>query len=116
IEDERAVDAATTLLADRSPMVRRAAAGALGHLEAKSAVPSLARALKDDGVAAVRRTAAWALAQIGADGAAEELTAALQKDADADVREMCAWALGNLDRGRTTISALLTAAKRDDDA
>jgi HEAT repeat protein len=116
IGDTRAVSAATTTLADRSPLVRQAAAGTLGHLEAKSAAPSLARALKDDDVAAVRRTAAWAITQIEAEDATRELTTALQKDEDADVREMCAWALGNLDRGSTATSVLLSAAKSDDDA
>lgn len=116
IGDTRAVGAASTALADRSPMVRQAAAGTLGHLEAKGAVPGLSRALRDDREATVRRTAAWAIAQIGGEEAIQDLTVALQKDQDAGVREMCAWALGDLEGGRTATSALLTAAKKDDDA
>ena len=114
IEDTRAVGAATTTLGDRSPLVRQAAAGTLGRLEAKSAAPSLGRALSDDRVAAVRRTAAWSITQIDAKDAIQELTTALQKDVDAGVREMCAWALGNLDHGHAATSALLAAAKRDE--
>jgi len=115
IGDTRAAGAATTALADRSALVRQAAAGTLGHLEVKNVAPSLVRVLKNDEVAAVRRTAAWALAQISAEDAVEELSAALQKDADAEVREMCAWALGNLNNGRTACSVLLNVAKRDED-
>jgi epoxyqueuosine reductase len=93
----RAVGPATQVLADRSPLVREAAAGTLGHLEAKSAVADLLRLLKNDRVASVRRTAAWAVTTIGAEDAAQDLASALAKDSDASVREMCAWGLGNLE-------------------
>ncbi len=86
----------TGALSDRSPLVREAAAGALGHLDSTSAVPALIRVLHDDQVASVRRTAAWALGQLEAREAVSELAAALHGDKDPQVREMSAWALGNI--------------------
>jgi len=116
IGDTRGIGPAQSTLFDGSPLVREAAAGTLGHLEAKHAALSLARLLQTDRVASVRRTAAWALAQIEAEESVDALANAMQKDADAGVREMCAWALGNLEQGRSKTDALLAVAKRDDDA
>ena len=66
-------------LADRSPLVRQAAAGTLGQLEAKSASTALVRVLREDPVASVRRTTAWALTQLEAENAANDLSAQLRK-------------------------------------
>jgi len=116
IGDRKAGGAAIIALADRSPMVRQAAAGTVGHLETRNAMPSLTRLLREDRVASVRRTAAWAITQIGGEEPIQELATALQKDPDPTVREMCAWALGELSGGRNASAALLTAGKRDENA
>src|SRR5262245_26367113 len=116
IGERKAGSAAISALAVRSPMVRQAAAGIVGHLETKNAMPSLTRLLREDRVASVRRTAAWAITQIGGEEPIQELATALQKDPDPTVREMCAWALGELNGGRNASAALLTAGKRDENA
>ncbi len=114
IGDGRAVRAVTGRLADRAPIVREAAAGALGQLDSSSAVPALLRVLREDDVAAVRRTAAWALGQLSAEEAAGALATALRGDRDAAVREMCAWALGSI-AAPAAGPALLAAARGDSD-
>jgi HEAT repeat protein len=47
-DDPQALDAALTALQDPKPEVRAAAAQAVGEMEAKSAIPQLKEALKDD--------------------------------------------------------------------
>jgi HEAT repeat protein len=58
------VDDLTRRLRDDSPVVRRAAAWALGELEARKAVPALIDLLAKDSDARVRQAAAWAIGSI----------------------------------------------------
>ncbi|HID24492.1 MAG TPA: HEAT repeat domain-containing protein, partial [Planctomycetaceae bacterium] len=74
--------------------VRVTAAGRLGELRAKRAVPLLIDALGDE-VAEVRAAAARALGQIRDSRAVRPLVAAL-RDPDPNVRFYAAWALGEL--------------------
>lgn len=96
-DDPRAVAALVRLLREDSDAeVRRAAANALGELEAEEAVPALADALRKDASADVRHTAAWALGQIESAAAVPALVAALG-DSSRDVRETATWALGQIE-------------------
>ena len=112
IGDGRAVHPARDALQDASPIVREAAAGALGQLDSTSVVPVLVRLLRADSVASVRRTVAWALGQLEATQAAAALAAALREDRDPTVREMSAWALGNLSARAATPGAAAGGTRR----
>lgn len=112
IRDGRGFAAAHRALEDPDPMIRDAAAEALGQFDSTAAIAALMRRLRQDDAASVRRTAAWALAQLDAMQASSALADALQSDADASVREMSAWALGNIEHS-DGITALTEALRRD---
>ncbi len=78
----------------QSPTVRRAAAWALGQLEAAEAADGLAAALRSDKDAEVREMCAWALGEMDTKRGADALLAAARSDRDNSVRETAAWALG----------------------
>jgi epoxyqueuosine reductase len=60
----------------------RNVAVALGNQKSPSALPALARALREDPEPLVRAHAVWALGQIGGEIAIEELSAARQVEQD----------------------------------
>jgi HEAT repeat protein len=95
---------------------RANAAEALGDLgpAAKTAIPSLVLAMRDE-AEAVREQATLALVEIGADeGAVPALTGAVQ-DSDAVVRAGAASALGGIGSGaRSAVPALIEALKDHD--
>jgi HEAT repeat protein len=82
----------TKVLAAPTWIARKNAAWALGALGNRSAIPLLARTLRDT-EAPVRRRGAWALGALDSSEAVPALIEAL-KDSDAGVREQVAWALG----------------------
>jgi HEAT repeat protein len=82
----------TQALAAPGWIARKNAAWALGALGNRSAIPLLARTLRDT-EAPVRRRGAWALGALDSGEAVPALIEAL-KDSDAGVREQVAWALG----------------------
>lgn len=96
-EDPRAVQALIQLLeGDPVADVRRAAALALGEMEATAAVPALSRALLEDDSADVRMAAAWALGEIEDPAAAGALATAIG-DSSEEVSEAAIWALGEIE-------------------
>jgi HEAT repeat protein len=82
-----------SLLQDRDPVTRSAAADALGALGAREAVPQLQELLTDED-GSVRLSAAASLKQLGSDAADEQIAQMLMSPA-ADVRLMAAEALAN---------------------
>jgi HEAT repeat protein len=91
------------------PMVRRAAAAALGRMEkvAAKAVPALAEALAFDGDEEVRQHAARALGKIGIDG--DEVRPVLmvaKQDSVGAVRQEASFALDKLDGKPPRLEAL----------
>jgi HEAT repeat protein len=114
-EAKAAVPALTGLLQDEGQVVRDAAAKALWHIgpEARSAVPALIAALKDE---KNRENAARALGGIGPDAKAAvpalvELLS--KKDADANLLEEVAWALGHIGPDARAATKALTELARD---
>ncbi len=110
--DPAAVDGLLRALADdRSALVRRSAAGALGELRESRAGEALVAAL-DDPAPEVRQAAVLALAQLKWGAAGSALAHRLQVDGDAQVRELAAYALGEL--GATQwVAALARALAKD---
>lgn len=86
------VPALVELLTDSDDRIRRAAAGALGEIGDRSAVPALLRLLSDRPHAETIREAARALVKIGDDAAIPDLIALLG-DGRRDVRAEAATAL-----------------------
>lgn len=82
----------TRALAGPAWIARKNAAWALGALGNRSAIPLLARTLRD-AEPAVRGRGAWALGALDSSEAVPALVEAL-KDTDPGVREQVAWALG----------------------
>ena len=82
----------TKALAGPAWIARKNAAWALGALGNRSAIPLLARTLRD-AEPAVRGRGAWALGALDSSEAVPALVEAL-KDTDPGVREQVAWALG----------------------
>ena len=77
------------------PSSRASRLGALGKLDARSAVPALSKALSDD-EARVREQVSWALGKIEDKAALPALIGAMEDSSD-DVREQTAWALGRIE-------------------
>jgi epoxyqueuosine reductase len=74
-------------------VLRRNAAVALGNALDRAAVPSLARALREDANALVRGHAAWALGRIGSPRALAALQGCLRSETELTVHEEIALAL-----------------------
>jgi HEAT repeat protein len=91
---EGAIDGLLVALRDPDPGVRRYAAGALGRLRARRAVPALIAAIRD-ARPDVRFEAVNALGTIGDSRAARALASAVH-DTDDCVRSQAEWALGAL--------------------
>ena len=95
---------------DNAASVRRVAAWALGHLEAREAVDALTNALARDAEARVREMSAWALGNIEDRRSIAALGAAARGDAEDRVRETAVWALGNIeDRSAVDVLAAATS-------
>lgn len=85
---------------DESSEVRRAAAWALGQLEARESVDALTGVLGRERDARVREMVVWALGQIEDKRATSSLVNAMRNDSDDRVREVATWAIGQIeDRG-----------------
>ncbi len=97
---------------DDAATVRRAAAWALGQLEASEAVDALSNALGREQDARVREMAAWALGQIEDRRASATLVNVMRRDSDDRVREVAAWALGQIE-DRSVAEALGEVAASD---
>jgi len=95
--------AAALLRLDQPASVRAAAALALGRINDRVAVPSLAEALKDP-VPDVRYAAALALGRLPADGVATRLERVLKADPSWQVRYAAAIALGRTKKGFSALS------------
>jgi len=80
--DDQWIDTIISELEAQSPAIRYEAARAAGELEARSAVPALARLL-DDPDTEVQSIAVWALGQIGGDRARKLLTGIAKGDDEA---------------------------------
>jgi HEAT repeat protein len=93
--DEQWIDTVISELEAQSPAMRYEAARAAGELEARSAVPTLARLL-DDPDAEVQSMAVWALGQIGGDRARKLLTDIAKGD-DEQLAEAATEALEEMD-------------------
>ena len=104
-----AIESLTASLSDRAPLIREAAAEALGKTADKSAAPPLLKALTDPKWR-VRARAAEALGRIAEPTATASLTRAL-KDPDWTVRALAAKALGQL--GTDPALAALRSAAED---
>jgi len=83
------------VVSDPDPMVREAAAEALGHLGAPESATALAKALKDPD-AMVRRRAAASLIVVPPDPVKEELMAAGKGDSSPEVRRFAVEAMAGL--------------------
>ena len=100
---------------DEAASVRRAAAWALGQLEAREAVDALVAALGRERDTPVREMATWALGQIEDKRATSSLVSTMRSDADDHVREVAAWALGQIE-DRSAADALGDVASADKSA
>ena len=96
LKDSRAVEPVTERLSDKTerPEIRQAAVVALSGLDARSAVPNLIEALRDDNIE-IRLTAAGVLGDLGDLRAVQPLNAALQ-DPNPAVRAAAANSLRRL--------------------
>ena len=88
-------------LSDDASLVRHAAAGALGAIGDRRAVPSLVARLKDDHPA-VRAAAAFALGRIADPASAAALADSARTDPDESVRDLAKEALRGLQSAQTT--------------
>jgi HEAT repeat protein len=105
--DPGATDVLADVVADgrRTPVVREAAASALGRIGSPHATPALVAALTSDAPVGVRLAAAQALGRIGDPGCLDPLTTTM-RSAPVPVRAACADALTALgDRGRARLVA-----------
>lgn len=92
------VSALTRVLRDdESAEVRRAAAWALGQLEARESVDALTSTLGRERDPRVREMIAWALGQIEDKRATSSLVNTMRNDADDRVREVAAWSIGQIE-------------------
>lgn len=107
------VDALVAALADEAPMVREAAAEALGDARASSALPALLVAVEDDDPI-VRQKAIAALGELGDARAQTRLERALT-DARPEVRFQAVMAFPRVSTSRTAASGALARAARDED-
>ena len=112
--DSRAVPLLIQGLGDHNPYVRVSAAGALGQMHVRAAVPPLIHTLQQDKRVLVRWTAAQALGNLRDGRALPALIKAL-KDKDEDVREQSAKALGKIG-DRAAVPALIATFHDDDEA
>jgi len=96
-----------------NPGMRGNAASVLGNMGsmAKSAIPALIRALREDEDIGVRSRAADALGGV-ADGEASAIAALIAALNDSRLMGSAAWALGSIGRGNKDVIAALRAAVR----
>jgi HEAT repeat protein/beta-lactamase regulating signal transducer with metallopeptidase domain len=113
IDDVRAAPALHSALRGRSPLVREAAAEAIGSLDTRTSVEPLMAAARDPDVS-VRRAVIRALANLQSSSAVSTLAAAMRDD-DAEVRAAAADGLANVDNLRTAPAELIRAMEDAND-
>ena len=76
--------------------IQRNAVIALGNFKDSTAIPALAKVLKDDPREVLRATAAWSLGRIGGDDALIELESAISNEKDEEVIKQITLSINNI--------------------